>query len=202
MTPPVRSVPSRSTPSGRYVLGALAVLVAVLLGGGLWWASSDASNPTAAPAGPAAAELPDDTRMGAVELVTDELAPMRAFYVDAMGLEVLAESKRMLSLGRDGEEVLRIVRDDRSADVPTEAGLYHSAFLYPDASSLASTMVGVATLAPESYGGSADHAVSLAFYFADPDGNGVELYVDTPRDGWVWEDGLVLSVSLPPSPSR
>ena len=130
--------------------------------------------------------------MGAVELLTDDLAPMRAFYVDAVGLEVLAETSDGLSLGSDGDEVLSITRTvDLPADAPTEAGLYHSAILYPDKPSLARALLSVATVAPTSFSGSADHAVSLAFYFTDPDGNGLELYTDRPEAEWVWNDGLV-----------
>ncbi|GAA3861811.1 VOC family protein [Leifsonia kafniensis] len=130
--------------------------------------------------------------MGAVELLTDDLAPMRSFYVDAVGLELLDETDDRLSLGSDGEEVLGITRAaDRPADIGTEAGLYHSAIVYPNEQSLATALLSVATVAPTSYSGSADHAVSLAFYFSDPDGNGLELYTDTPEDEWVWNDGLV-----------
>lgn len=130
--------------------------------------------------------------MGAVELTTADLPAMRSFYVDSVGLGVIAETADSLSLGNGGQELLSITRSaERDADDPTEAGLYHSAILYPDEQSLAKVVMNVATKSPTSYSGSADHAVSLAFYFADPDGNGLELYVDTPRDEWVWDDGLV-----------
>ena len=157
---------------------------------GIWWGVTAASS--ASTSGPAASALPDGTRMGAVELLTSDLAPMRAFYVDAVGLEVLAETSDRLSLGSDGDEVLSITRTmDRAADSPTEAGLYHSAIVFPDEQSLARALLSVATAAPTSFSGSADHAVSLAFYFTDPDGNGLELYTDRPESEWVWEDGLV-----------
>jgi catechol 2,3-dioxygenase len=127
---------------------------------------------------------------------------MRGFYVDAVGLEVLEETDIRLSLGSGGEELLTIARaDGRDADAPTEAGLYHSALLYPDAPALAHVLANVAALAPQSYAGSADHTVSLAFYFVDPDGNGVELYADTPEDTWVWSDGLVQMGSAPLDPN-
>lgn len=140
--------------------------------------------------------------MGVVELVTDDLAPMRSYYVDAVGLEVLAETPERLSLGSDGEEVLGITHaEGRPADAPTEAGLYHSAILYPNEQSLARALLNVATVAPTSYSGSADHAVSLAFYFSDPDGNGLELYADTPENEWIWNNGLVQMGSAPLDPN-
>ena len=49
----------------------------------------------------------------------------------------------------------------------------------------------VAGAFPASFQGASDHTVSNAFYFGDPEGNGVELYVDMPRDTWTWVDGQV-----------
>lgn len=194
------SAPVRSKTPRRALIWVAAIVVVALATAGIWWGVAAASSSESA--GPAASALPDSTRMGSVELLTDDLAPMRAFYVDAVGLEVLGEDADRLSLGSDGDEVLSIARaDGRPADVPTEAGLYHSAILYPDEQSLARTLLNVATLAPTSFTGSADHAVSLAFYFADPDGNGLELYTDTPEDEWVWENGLVQMGSEPLDPN-
>lgn len=86
---------------------------------------------------------------------------------------------------------LTTTESDHTTSTPTEAGLYHSAILYPNEAALAATILQLATIAPGTFQGSADHAVSLAFYFVDPEGNGLELYVDTPEDTWVWEDGEV-----------
>lgn len=184
------SKPARSKLSRRWLISLAAVVVAVLAAAGIWWGVAATSS--AADAGPAAAALPDNTRMGAVTLVTDDLESMRAFYVEAAGLEVLAESAEQLSLGSGEEELLNItLAEDLPADNPGQAGLFHSAILYPNEQALAATLARIATAAPQSYSGGADHAVSLAFYFADPDGNGLELYVDTPEDEWVWNDGLV-----------
>ncbi|GAB3814856.1 VOC family protein [Tessaracoccus terricola] len=163
------------------------VAVVLLVVAGIVWSTVAASSN-----GPAAAALPDQTEMGAVELVTADLAPMRTFYVDAVGLDVLSEDAQQLGLGSDGEVLLEVTLDpERVADSPTTAGLHHTAIPYPDERSLANVLLDVAIAAPTSYSGSADHAVSLAFYFVDPDGNGLELYVDTPAEDWVWEDGLV-----------
>lgn len=188
--------PSRLT-APRSLLIILVSAVLVMAGLGTWWAARSTSSPTVLT--PSA--LPDETRMGVVELMTADLAGMRSFYADAVGLDVLTETDERLSLGSRGEELLTITQaEGRAPDEPSGAGLYHSAILYPDRESLARALVGVATVAPSSYAGSADHAVSLAFYFADPDGNGLELYVDTPRDEWVWEDGLVQMGSAPLDP--
>lgn len=171
-----------------------SALILILSASGIWWgvkaASSDAS--AGSSTGATAATLPDRTQLGTIELRTADLAPMRDFYVDAVGLEVLGESSEHLSLGNNGAELLSIsATDGLASDKPSEAGLYHSAILYPNEQALARTLLNMVTEAPQSYSGSADHAVSLAFYFSDPDGNGLELYSDTPRDEWVWRDGLV-----------
>ncbi|KAB1643930.1 VOC family protein [Gulosibacter chungangensis] len=177
-----------------WIASAIAIILAIA---GIWWGVSASSAKT----GSTESMLPEDTSMGVVELITDDLEPMRAYYVDAVGLEVISEDAEQISLGHNGEQVLSIRVEDRPQDSYANAGLYHSAILYPDEQALAQVIANIATVAPQSFGGSADHAVSLAFYFADPDGNGLELYVDTPPETWVWEDGLEKMGSAPLDPN-
>ncbi len=125
-----------------------------------------------------------DTRLGAVELHVRDLDTQRSFYAGTLGLEVLDAQEDRLSLGADGDELVRLVRTDAPAPSPRDAGLHHSAILYPDAASLAAVLQQVATTAPGSYQGASDHTVSQAFYLSDSGGNGVELYVDRPRGDW------------------
>ncbi|MGO4689805.1 VOC family protein [Glaciibacter sp. 2TAF33] len=181
--------------------------MAVLAIAGTTWGAVAASSGGDARAAASAAEvsrsvLAADTRMGAVEISARDLAPMRSFYADAVGLDVLAEGDQVLSLGSDGEELVRVVPSDSPAATATDAGLYHTAILFPDAASLAGTLQNLARVAPQRYQGSADHLVSLAFYFGDPEGNGVELYVDTPRDQWEWTDGRVRMGAAALDPNR
>lgn len=190
---------SQSMSKRRWITVA-SLVAAVLLALLLWWAI--AGSKASASDGAPESVLPQATSMGPVELITTDLAPMRAYYVDALGLEVISESATNVTLGRDGTEALRIAAaKDGQPDDPTEAGLYHSAFLYHDEASLAAAIVKVAGGAPNSFQGSSDHRVSLAFYFADPDGNGIELYVDRPADEWEWKDGEVTmgSAALDPN---
>ena len=81
-----------------------------------------------------------------------------------------------------------------------EAGLFHTALLFEDQPSLAATVASAAQFEPQSFTGSADHLVSEAFYFNDPEGNGIELYWDRPRDAWSWDGKNVVmdSLALPP----
>src|SRR5690606_4664496 len=74
---------------------------------------------------------------------------------------------------------------------PRQAGLFHTAFLFDDKASLAATAYRAAQHPQSHFVGSSDHLVSEAFYFTDPEGNGVELYVDRPRDQWVRSNGQI-----------
>lgn len=177
-----------------------AVIAAVaLLGAGVWiWASTSSAS-EAAPAG----VLHQDTRMGAVDLAVADLPLMRTYYEDALGLDVLTEREDLVELG-SGDTVLISLTNDAELDVADQstAGLYHSAILYPDKAALAAVLQNVAETAPQTYQGSADHSVSLAFYLTDPEGNGVELYVDRPEEDWVWNDGRVTMGAEPLDPNR
>ncbi len=75
---------------------------------------------------------------------------------------------------------------------PRQAGLFHTAFLFDDGPSLAATVYRAAQDRRGIFVGSSDHLVSEAFYFTDPEGNGVELYTDRPRETWVREHGQIL----------
>ena len=141
--------------------------------------------------------------MGVVDLTVADLPLMRDYYEDAVGLEVVSETEDRVELGSDGTALISLTHDagPELAD-PTTAGLYHTAILYPDEASLAAVLLSVAETAPNTYQGSADHSVSLAFYFTDPEGNGVELYVDTPEDTWEWNDGRVTMGAAPLDPNQ
>jgi catechol 2,3-dioxygenase len=74
---------------------------------------------------------------------------------------------------------------------PHDAGLFHTAILFDSEAALAASVYSVATKAPGTFTGSSDHLVSKAFYFTDPEGNGVELYWDRDRAEWGWVHGQV-----------
>lgn len=129
--------------------------------------------------------LPDATEMGPVTLAVSDLDLMLGFYQGALGLTVLAQERGTAVLGRSGVPVLILDQDGTLAHAPaTAAGLYHTAFLFDTAAELASAVNSVARSGTAQYQGASDHLVSEAFYFADPEHNGVELYVDRPRDRW------------------
>jgi len=145
------------------------------------------------------ARLADDTAMGAVELLVRDLDTMTSYYHDAVGLDVLGAHATTVSLGnRAGEQVV-VLRQEKGLPPAgrRSAGLYHTAILFPDHASLAGSLQSVARRAPGTFTGSADHLFSEAFYFTDPEGNGLELYRDRPRDQWTYDsDGNLQSATL------
>lgn len=173
---------------------AIAVIVALV-----WWLASAATGSAASGEvrGPAGAPteradgLPAQTSLSVNELKVRDLATVRAYYEDAIGLEVMAEEASDVLLGLGDVALVRLTESDDPLPQLQDAGLYHTAILYPDEATLAQTLLKAAQAAPSSFQGSADHRVSLAFYFGDPEGNGIELYVDRPADEWVWVDGKV-----------
>ncbi|HRA76012.1 MAG TPA: VOC family protein [Propionicimonas sp.] len=134
------------------------------------------------------------TAMDAVTLRVGDLAAMTGYYRDAFALEPLADSDRdgrgQVVLGRTGVPLVRLAHTPGLPAVdPGEAGLFHTALLFEDAASLAATVYRAAGEPRSRFVGSADHGVSEAFYFTDPEGNGVELYVDRDRSQWAHVDG-------------
>ena len=157
-----------------------------------------------APAVATAGSAPDAARMNAVELLVRDLDAMTAYYQQAVTLDILDQSGPTATLGRGGEPIMRLrqEKDLPTAD-PRAAGLYHTAILFQDESRLAAALLSVAQRAPQTFTGSADHLVSEAFYFTDPEGNGLELYHDRPREQWqVAPNGSVHMDSLALDPNR
>mgnify|MGYP003116976955 CR=1 FL=1 len=144
------------------------------------------------------ARLAADTAMGAVTLDVADLDAMTAYYRDAVGLSVLTADGPVVTLGRAGDVsaasvpvvVLRHSPTLKHAG-PREAGLFHTAILFETQAALAAAVYTVATAHPQRFTGSSDHLVSQAFYFDDPEGNGVELYWDRDRTQWSWVHGQV-----------
>jgi catechol 2,3-dioxygenase len=121
----------------------------------------------------------------AVTLRVSNLASAQAFYQDVLGFERRPSPPGEAHLGTPGGQTTLVVL--RAApDAPPRprgtAGLFHVAFLYPNRAALARALRRLVDLGIRI--GSADHGVSEALYLADPEGNGIELYVDRPPDRW------------------
>ena len=145
--------------------------------------------------------LPADLTMGTVMLKVGDMKLMTDYYQRALGLESVAEQDGGVYLGRRLKPLVHLAPAP-GLNLPGrgEAGLFHTALLFADRASLAATVASTARYEPRSFTGSADHLVSEAFYFNDPEGNGIELYWDRPRDDWSWEGSRVVmdSLALPP----
>lgn len=134
--------------------------------------------------------LAADTAMGAVTLNVADLDAMTAYYRDAVGLDVLGAAGSRVALGRGAREVVVLEHSPALRHAaPREAGLFHTAILFDSEAALAAAVYSVARRHPGSFTGSSDHLVSKAFYFDDPEGNGVELYWDRDRSQWSWVHG-------------
>jgi catechol 2,3-dioxygenase len=136
--------------------------------------------------------LAADTAMGAVTLLVADLDGMVAYYRDAVTLSVIDEAAGRVTMGR-GTTPLVILEHSpalRHAS-PGQAGLFHTAILFDSERALAAALYSVAQHSPGTFTGSADHLVSKAFYFTDPEGNGIELYWDRARTEWSWTHGVL-----------
>jgi catechol 2,3-dioxygenase len=136
--------------------------------------------------------LAADTSMGAVTLLVGDLDLMTRYYRDAVALELISAVGDTVTLGRGTVPVvvLQHAPELRHAS-PRDAGLFHTAILFESELALAASVYSVAQKYPQSFTGSSDHLVSKAFYFTDPEGNGVELYWDRDRSEWSWAHGSI-----------
>ncbi len=134
--------------------------------------------------------------MDAVSLYVGDLENMSSYYAQALALEPIEE--RTIAgqvhrvLGRGATPMIRLIHAPDLPELsPKDAGLFHTAFLFDDAASLAATVYRAAQDPRSRFAGSSDHLVSEAFYFTDPEGNGIELYVDRPRENWAYLGGTL-----------
>lgn len=136
--------------------------------------------------------LAADTGMGAVTLRVGDLDGMIRYYRDGVTLELLSHDGPVAVLGRGTTPLLILEHAPELKHAsPSSAGLFHTAVLFDSAETLATAVYSVATKYPNQFTGSSDHLVSEAFYFNDPEGNGVELYVDRDRSKWSWVHGQI-----------
>lgn len=136
--------------------------------------------------------LSADTSMGAVTLLVGNLKTMTDYYRDSITLSVISETPQRVTLGRGSQPlvILELAPELKHAS-RSQAGLFHTAILFESQADLAAAIYSVASRNPGTFTGSADHLVSQAFYFTDPEGNGVELYWDRARTEWSWVHGRV-----------
>ena len=141
--------------------------------------------------------LASSTHMGRLELRVRDLGKQLTFYTEGVGLTPLADDAGAVTLGLGSTPVVRLTEaPDLRPARRNEAGLFHTAVVFDQLPALASSLVSMYQKYPETYAGTGDHLVSQAFYFTDPEGNGVELYHDRPREEWTWRGGQVQMATL------
>ncbi|WP_243076078.1 VOC family protein [Microbacterium sp. SS28] len=150
-----------------------------------------------------AERLAADTVMGAVTLLVGDLDGMTRYYRDVVTLDVLSAEGDTVTLGRAGRAIVVLRHEPALRHAAAgAAGLFHTAILFESQEALAAALHSVAQHAPGTFTGSADHLVSQAFYFTDPEGNGIELYWDRARTEWSWTHGQVEMATLYLDPNR
>jgi len=134
--------------------------------------------------------LPEATHLGRVRLQVADLDRSLMFYENVLGLRVVRRADDSASLGPHGDDReivhLRQLRSARPVPRRGLLGLYHFAILLPDRASLGRFLAHLGEIG--AYAGMSDHFVSEAIYLTDPDGLGIEVYADRPRDAWRYDE--------------
>ena len=132
----------------------------------------------------ASSALSPATRLGPVHLAVTDLERSSGFYGEAIGLSVQARDNGAAALGAGSEDLLVLHEEPAASRAGGgRAGLYHFALLHPSRRELARAAQRLAVTSTPIQGAS-DHKFSEAIYLPDPDGNGIELYADRPREQW------------------
>lgn len=145
---------------------------------------------------------PPNTNIGHVHLKVSDLDRALEFYRDLLGFELTTmygDQAAFLSAGGDHHHIGLNTWHSRGGEPAPQSspGLYHTAFLYPTRKNLAEILQ---RLIDHGYpiSGASDHGVSEAIYLNDPDGNGVELYCDRPKEEWEYTaDGSIKMATKP-----
>jgi catechol 2,3-dioxygenase len=130
-----------------------------------------------------AARLPATLRLGVVHLTVSDLDSSILFYERAIGLKTHRLEAGEAAMGVDEEDLIVLVEEPGARRAGRHAGLYHYALLYPSREELARASLRLAATKTPIQGAS-DHGTHEAIYLPDPDGNGIELAADRPREAW------------------
>ncbi len=126
-----------------------------------------------------------ELRIGSVRLAVSDLSRSTDFYERVLGLPLISRAQDSALLGFDLERPLLTLSQltNPTPTPPGSTGLFHIAWLHPTRAGLADTVRRVLA-GGHRFDGASDHGVSEALYLSDPDGLGIEIYVDRPRELW------------------
>ncbi len=134
--------------------------------------------------------LPAPSRPGRVALRANDPDRLASFYRDVVGLAVLDREEDRATLGAGGRALLELLADpDAPPRGSDETGLFHTAFLVPSRAALGDALSRIRER--WHLDGASDHRVSEALYLSDPEGNGIEIYRDRPKEEWPTNGGRV-----------
>lgn len=139
---------------------------------------------------PPAFRLPDATHVGTVHLQVSDLQRSLAYYEQVIGLRTHSVAEDTATLGAPGDDHPLVTLRTRHGVTRARRGtfgLYHFAILLPERAALGRFAAHLSALGVRA--GMADHLVSEALYLWDPDGLGIEVYADRPRDTWQYRNG-------------
>jgi catechol 2,3-dioxygenase len=140
--------------------------------------------------------------IGHVHLKVADIERSLAFYTGVLGFELqqrMGDEAAFVSAGGYHHHIGLNTWQSKGASPPPpgHTGLFHVAIRYPDRATLADALRRLVE-AGVPLSGASDHGVSEAIYLADPDGNGIELYRDRPREEWPHDpDGKVAMMTIP-----
>lgn len=141
--------------------------------------------------------IPASAVIGRTALLVKNLEKVTEFYQDKVGLELLEQSEDKSVLGAGGTPLLVLEQDEElSPRERNEAGLFHNAFKVPSRTALASAFHRLQESGELQ--GASDHHVSEALYTSDPEGNGVEIYTDKPKEEWPRTEEGDIKISTEP----
>jgi len=150
-------------------------------------------------AAPADRRLPDATHVGGVRLQVSDLARSIAYYRDVLGLHPIGTaSAGTAMLAAVGSETPLVTLEAIPGTRPARRGrfgLFHFAILLPGRAALGRFVAHLADRRLPA--GMSDHLVSEAVYLSDPDGLGIEVYADRPRDTWRYADDQIQMATEP-----
>jgi catechol 2,3-dioxygenase len=142
--------------------------------------------------------IPPGTSIGKVRLRVADIDALTEFYERVVGLRGVERDGDLARLGAEGgEPLVELIAAPGAPPAPSySTGLFHLAILVPDRRELARSLRRVIEQGWRLTGAS-DHLVSEALYLRDPEGNGIEIYRDRPRDEWGHSNGELQMATLP-----
>ena len=133
-----------------------------------------------------------NTFVGHVNIKVEDFNRSLTFYQEVLGFQILEQTNKTAKLTTDGKTSILSIEQPENVvrQQGKTTGLYHFALLLPKRSDLAEIVHHFMENGVQY--GSADHLVSEALYLSDPDGNGIEIYIDRKPSEWTWSNGEVL----------